>query len=168
VEGLLFAYEHFYGSYDYVGDSRKWYRNEIRVVRNNKNISSYRDAQGFRINGRKLQVMAIPAKVYHYGWVKDPRSQQEKQKSFHKMWHDDEWVKNNVAQADAFDYANIDSLKKFTGTHPLVMKERLARMNWYFEWDQSKKKLPLKESVLKIIEQLTGKRLFEYKNYTPL
>lgn len=168
VEGLLFAYEHFYGSYDYVGDSRKWYRNEIRVVRNNKNISSYRDAQGFRINGRKLQVMAIPAKVYHYGWVKDPRSQQEKQKSFHKMWHDDEWVKNNVAQADAFDYANIDSLKKFTGTHPLVMKERLARMNWHFEWDQSKKKLPLKESVLKIIEQLTGKRLFEYKNYTPL
>src|SRR5688572_3655626 len=35
VDGLLFDYIHFYGSYDYVGDSRKWYRNEIRVVRNN-------------------------------------------------------------------------------------------------------------------------------------
>ncbi|MBI1780261.1 MAG: glycosyltransferase family 2 protein, partial [Sphingobacteriales bacterium] len=25
VDGLLFKYLHFYGSYDYVGDSRKWY-----------------------------------------------------------------------------------------------------------------------------------------------
>ncbi|MEL6923972.1 MAG: glycosyltransferase family 2 protein, partial [Bacteroidota bacterium] len=29
VEGLLFDYQHFYGSYDYVGDSRRWYRKEI-------------------------------------------------------------------------------------------------------------------------------------------
>lgn len=33
VEGLLFNYTHFYGSYDFVGDSRKWYREEIRIVR---------------------------------------------------------------------------------------------------------------------------------------
>src|ERR1035437_3458723 len=26
VEGLLFNYIHFYGSYDYVADSRQWYR----------------------------------------------------------------------------------------------------------------------------------------------
>src|ERR1035437_2435998 len=47
VEGLLFDYTHFYGSYDYVGDSRRWYRNEIRVIRNDKEIRSYKDAQGF-------------------------------------------------------------------------------------------------------------------------
>ncbi len=40
VEGLLFNYTHFYGSYDYVGDSRKWYRKEIRIVRKNKTIRS--------------------------------------------------------------------------------------------------------------------------------
>jgi len=166
VEGLLFGYVHFYGSYDFVGDSRKWYRNEVRIIRNNKSINSYRDAQGFRINGRKLKVKAIAAKVYHYGWVKDPRSQQEKQKSFHKMWHDDEWVKKNVTQADAFDYSAIDSLQKFSGTHPQVMNERLKRMNWRFDWDGNKKKLSVKEKILKTIEQLTGVRLFEYKNYT--
>ncbi|HRC67504.1 MAG TPA: hypothetical protein PK976_06150, partial [Bacteroidales bacterium] len=32
VEGLLFRYLHFYGSYDYIGDSRKWYRHEVRIV----------------------------------------------------------------------------------------------------------------------------------------
>ena len=29
VEGLLFEYLHFYGTYDYVGDSRKWYNREV-------------------------------------------------------------------------------------------------------------------------------------------
>src|SRR5690554_1720846 len=57
VEGLLFGYKHFYGTYDYVADSRKWYRNEIRVIRNNKSIRSYRDAQGFRKDGHKLGVV---------------------------------------------------------------------------------------------------------------
>jgi len=41
VEGLLFKYRHFYGSYDYIGDSRKWYRQEIRIIRNDKSIRSY-------------------------------------------------------------------------------------------------------------------------------
>lgn len=82
------------------------------------------------------------------------------------MWHDDEWVKKNVTQADAFDYSAIDSLQKFTGTHPQVMNERLKRMNWHFDWDSNKKKLSVKEKILKAIEKLTGVRLFEYKNYT--
>ena len=32
VDGLLFKYLHFYGSYDYLGSSSKWYQNEIRVI----------------------------------------------------------------------------------------------------------------------------------------
>ncbi len=166
VEGLLFNYEHFYGSYDYVGDSRTWYRNEIRIVRNDKSIRSYRDAQGFRKNGNKLTVKKIDASVYHYGWVKDPRFQQAKQENFHKMWHNDDWVKEHVAEANAYDYSMIDSLKKFEGTHPAVMAERLKRMNWNFTWDVSQKKFKLKEWLLYTIERTTGVRLFEYKNYT--
>jgi glycosyltransferase involved in cell wall biosynthesis len=166
VEGLLFKYEHFYGSYDYVGDSRTWYRNEIRIIRNDKNIRSYRDAQGFRINDRKLRVKPINAFVYHYGWVKDPRFQQAKQENFHKMWHDDNWVKNNVAEANAYDYAMIDSLQTFKGTHPAVMAQRLKRMNWTFSWDTKQKKFKLKDWLLYTIEKRTGIRLFEYKNYT--
>lgn len=165
VEGLLFKYEHFYGSYDYVGDSRTWYRNEIRIIRNDKRIRSYRDAQGFRKDDRKLNVKPINAYVYHYGWVKDPRFQQAKQENFHKMWHDDEWVKSHVTEADAYDYSMIDSLKPFAGTHPLVMTERLKRMHWNFTWDAGKKKFSLKDGLLYRIEQLTGIRLFEYKNY---
>mgnify|MGYP000016500721 CR=1 FL=1 len=81
VEGLLFNYLHFYGSYDFIGTARKWYRNEIRIIRNNKNISSFRDAQGFRIDNRKLNVKKIAAAVYHYGWVK-PRKTTSKSRNF--------------------------------------------------------------------------------------
>eukprot|EP00919_Chromeraceae_sp_WS-2016_P074801 GHVR01177019.1.p1 GENE.GHVR01177019.1~~GHVR01177019.1.p1 ORF type:complete len:182 (+),score=8.25 GHVR01177019.1:291-836(+) len=55
VEGLLLDYAHFYGSYDYLGDSRTWYRKEIRIIRNDKHIRSYRDAQGFRKEGKKTK-----------------------------------------------------------------------------------------------------------------
>ncbi|MCD6062385.1 MAG: glycosyl transferase, partial [Flavipsychrobacter sp.] len=122
VDGLLFKYLHFYGSYDYVGSSSTWYPNEIRIIRNDKSIYSYRDAQGFRKgNNEKLRVKAIDAYMYHYGWVKDPRAMQRKQEQFNKLWHEDDWVEKNVIKAVEFDYAgNIDALKLFQGTHPKV------------------------------------------------
>lgn len=46
VEGLLFKYHHFWGTYDYIGINRQWYKNEIRVIRNNKQIRSYPHRRG--------------------------------------------------------------------------------------------------------------------------
>jgi hypothetical protein len=165
VEGLLFNYTHFYGSYDYAGDSRMWYRKEIRVIRNDKKIRSYKDAQGFRIDGRKLNVKPVQAYVYHYGWVKNPQAQQAKQMSFNKLWHDDEWMKKNVPDVNEFDYSQIDSLSRFQGTHPEVMQERINKMNWKFSFDPTKKKMSSKKQVLHFIERTFGWRVGEYKNY---
>jgi hypothetical protein len=165
VEGLLFHYTHFYGSYDYVGNSRRWYRNEVRVVRNDKQIRSYRDAMGFRKNDQKLKVKPIDAWMYHYGWVKPPKAQQEKQKSFHKMWHDDKAAEKMAGAADEFDYSQIDSLELFKGTHPSVMNKRLAEKNWSFTFDTSKIKLSLKDKFLMGIEKSTGWRPGEYRNF---
>ena len=165
VEGLLFNYNHFYGSYDYIGDARQWYRKEIRVIRNDKNISSYKDAQGFRKNNEKLNVKAIDAFVYHYGWVKPPEAQQAKQQTFHKLWHTDEWMKKNISQNDKFDYSDIDSLQCFEGKHPKVMQERINKMNWKFSFDPTKKKLSIKLKVLIFIEKNFGWRIGEYQNY---
>ena len=164
VEGLLFKYKHFYGSYDYIADSRSWYRNEIRVIRNDKRIKSYQDAQGFRIENRKLKVKPIEATIYHYGWVKNPIEQQLKQKTFHRYWHPDEWLKKNIKSDNKYDYSNIDSLELFKGTHPSVMIDRIKKMDWEFNYN-GKKKLNLRKNFLYKIEKLTGKRFFEYKNY---
>ena len=165
IDGLLFKYLHFYGSYNYVGNSSTWYNNEIRIVKNNKQIYSYKDAQGFRKNNnQKLHVKAIDAYVYHYGWVKDPRAMQLKQEQFHKLWHDQEWIDKNVIKADTFDYSKIDSLSKFMGTHPKVMLSRIAQKNWEFEFDLSYNKVKLKDKLKRIAYLLFGWEI-GYKNY---
>ena len=168
VEGLLFNYTHFYGSYSYVGNSRRWYRSEVRIIRNDKSIRSYRDAQGFRKNDEKLHVKPIDASIYHYGWVKPPKAQQEKQKSFHKMWHDDKGAEKMSGTADEFDYTQIDSLDLFKETHPAVMQKRIAEKNWEFNFDTSKIKLSLKDKFLLTIEKTSGWRPGEYKNFRVL
>lgn len=165
VEGLLFNYLHFYGSYDYVGDSRKWYRKEIRIVRNDATITSYRDAQGFRKNGEKLKVNPIDAFVYHYGWVKPPQLQQAKLEVFNRLWHDEEWMKKNIRQVDEFDYSKIDSLAQFKDTHPSLMQHRIKNKNWQFTFDPTIKKRSFTLRTLLFFERITGWRIGEYKNY---
>ena len=62
VDGLLFEYKHFYGQYNYIGIGRRWYKNEIRIIKNNKHIRSYKEAQGFRTDtDSKLRVKRTTA-----------------------------------------------------------------------------------------------------------
>jgi coenzyme F420-reducing hydrogenase delta subunit len=166
VDGLLFNYLHFYGSYDYVGDSSKWYPNEIRVVRNNSSIYSFRDAQGFRKgNGEILRVKPIDACIYHYGWVKEPAAMQRKQENFNKYWHEDEWLEKNVAKAAEFDYNNnVSRLTRFDGTHPKVMEERIRLKNWQFDYDISYNRTTGKEKVKSFLKNYFGIDT-SYRNY---
>lgn len=167
VDGLLFNYRHFFGTYDYVGDCRHWYKNEIRVIRNNKLICSYRDAQGFRKSEEKLNVVQVDAEIYHYGWVRHPKFMQEKVNSV-KQFYDG--ISESEAAEKAgqleFDYGgNYDALAKFEGTHPKVMHKRIKRLNWKVEVDLKKINMKFKYRLLYKIEKLFGVRLFEYRNY---
>ena len=171
VEGLLFNYHHFYGSYKYIGDGRKWYSKEIRVIRNNKNIWSYRDAQGFRWkDGRKLKVKLIDACIYHYGWVRNPVEMQKKYADIGKLWNAGEayekWAEDLIQQTREFDYSKIDSLTLFTGTHPGVMKDLVNKENWNLDIDIKKKNFKnRKHRILYFIWRKFGWRPFEYSNY---
>lgn len=165
VEGLVFKYLHFYGTYDYVGDSRQWYNREVRLIRNDKNIRSYKDAQGFRRKGKKLKVKPVNATVYHYGYVKSPHQMLQKQKNTVQYWSDQERWKVALDKAEVFDFSNFDSLEKFTGTHPNVMMPRIATHNWKVDLDIGKKKFSLKDRLLYWFEKRTGIRLFDFKNY---
>jgi hypothetical protein len=167
VDGLLFKYLHFWGSYDYVGASSRWYRNEIRIIRNDKSIFSYKDAQGFRKgNNEKLQVKPLDACIYHYGWVREPKAMQNKALGVTKYWSENGYDENKVVfDENDFDYGQIDVLEKFTGTHPAVMQELIARKNWQFHYDISKNHPAFKDRLKNILEKITGKRFFDYKNY---
>ncbi len=165
VEGLLFNYLHFYGSYDYVGDSRSWYRKEVRIVKPHPQLKSYKDAQGFRKSDKKLKVKAIDATIYHYGWVRHPKFQMAKQLEAHKLWHSDREIAQKFDPERDFDYSQIDSIDHFDGEHPEAIQNRIANMNWKFERDPKIKRFGLKKRFLYLWEKLTGIRIGEYKNY---
>lgn len=178
VEGLVFNYKHFYGSYSYVVEAYShWYMREVRVVRKNKLIRSYKDAQGFRkfdtetptheqlMNGGvKLKVKQVDATMYHYGWVKHPSAQKAKRDSFDQMWHDDEWIKKNNGATDEYDYTSwMNSVAKFTGKHPAVMEPRIKLKNW--DYNPGPHKLTVKERTLKFLMNTFGWNAGEYKNF---
>jgi hypothetical protein len=168
VDGLIFNYLHFYGTYDYVADSRRWYRSEIRIVRNNKLIRSWNDAQGFRWkDARKLTGRFVDASVYHYGWVRPPRKMKEKVEESKKYWSiESKHIKSINQVSDEYDYSEtIDSLVRFKGTHPAVMENRLAQLNWHPEISEKRKKFTPKYFVLYWFEKLFNYRPFENKHF---
>ena len=171
VEGLLFNYHHFYGSYKYIGDGRRWYSKEIRVIRNNKDIRSYRDAQGFRWkDDRKLNVKLIDAYIYHYGWVRNPVTMQKKYADFGKLWNADasyeKWAEEEKKRSGGYDYSDIDSLTFFPGTHPAVMKDLVEKEDWELNINVKRKKFKnTKHRILYFIWRNFGWRPFEYSNY---
>jgi hypothetical protein len=166
IEGLLFKYNHFYGSYDYIAESRRWYRREIRAVKRNLNVRSYKDAQGFRIDNRKIKVKLIDAYINHYGWVKPPHGLLKKKQNFN-LFYDENATTETIPETASFDYGNADRLIYFKGTHPSVMLERIQAVNWKFDFDPTRaaRKLNFRRRLLEKIYQLTGIRIGEYKNY---
>jgi hypothetical protein len=169
VDGLLFNYLHFYGSYDYVGMSPKWYSHEIRAIKNDKTFYSFRDAQGFRKAGNlKLDVKPVDAYVYHYGWVKEPGTMMKKAVNANSFYVDKNILKKLKTKdhdgSSEFDYSSIDSLKLFTETHPKVMEDRIKRKNWSFEHDISYNKLSLRYKGKIFIKKYLGINTY-YENY---
>jgi hypothetical protein len=165
IDGLLFDYLHFYGSYDYVGSSLKWYAHEIRIIKPNRNIYSYLDAQGFRKGkNEKLNVKPVDASIYHYGWVKEPEVMQKKIINSSAYWHSDQWIEKNIAKDNSFDYLSIDQLELFKGTHPKVMQKRIEEKNWAFDYDISFNKVTTKERLKKWLYKYLGINT-SYRNY---
>ncbi len=166
IDGLLFNYNHFYGTYDYLADSRAWYKREVRIIKNKPEIFSYKDAQGFRKhNNQKLSVAQTQASVYHYGWVKHPKLQLEKLKQARKLWHSDDFLEKEYKDELEFDFSSIDSLKRFEGIHPQIMFDRISKKNWTFDFDIKRKKMSLKKRILYWIEKISGWRIGEYRNF---
>jgi hypothetical protein len=165
VLGLVFGYVQFYGSYDYYGDSRRWYNKEIRIIRNDKRIQSFRDAQGFRMGGKRLPSKLIDAKMYHYGWVKNPALMDRKLRTLSTNWMGAA-MKERIANIQGvFNYDEFDSLEKFEGTHPVFMQKRIFEKNWELQVDVTKKRFTPVKYFLYVLEKYTGIRPFTFKNY---
>ena len=187
VEGLLFNYKHFWGDYSHYIVSHAWYPKEIRVIRNNPEIHSWRDAQSFRRipdfdginyfqkeNTYKLTVAEVNACVYHYGWVRPPELMQKKRVSFEThMQGNEKALLNFKEEPEVFNYGNLSKLKVFKETHPEVMKDFIKKFNWEHQLYPDNVKLKkhkhdkIKYLLLSFIEQnvLRGNQIAGFKNY---
>jgi len=164
IQGLLFKYIHFYGSYSVIATSRKWYRNEVRVIKKSSGIRSHNDAQGFRVNLQKPKVQASGARIFHYGWVKPPELMGQKSKLLNRWWHGA--ARDN--EFSHFRYERQYGLKKFTGSHPAIMKDLVASQTWEYDPKRSLNDWTIRDLNLlasDIFERLTHYRIGEYKPY---
>src|SRR2546429_843194 len=170
VEGLLVDYHHFYGDFDTIATDRHWYRREVRAIRLDRGIRSYRDAQGFRVGreeGRR-RARVRGARMFHYGWARPPQSMRHKLVASQEVFVEQaDRIAARVADQQALYWT--PRLRRFTGSHPLAVEAwiaarraaaagpgvgplrlKLARLRRYLsDW----------------FERLTGARLFEYRNY---
>jgi len=178
VDGFLFNYHHFWGDYDHYLPTHSWYKNEIRIIRNNKSIYSYKDAQSFRKNeDEKLNVLSIKPYIYHYGWVRPPHVMQSKRKEQESMHHGIDKIQSEYElKTNEFDYGYLGAIPVFTKNHPLVMKELIAKLFWKSKLNYTQKRKlnrpkmkheKLKYKVLTFIENRFngGKSIFGYSNW---
>jgi len=171
VEGLLFDYVHFYGSYDLYQIAHNWYAHEVRIVRNSAGVRSWESAQGFRIDTRKLRVVPAKAKIYHYGWVRPPVSMMKKQIALATVHRDKNWVEKRYPDNEAeFDFGSLKTCRPFTSTHPKVMRDRIDTMKWTAKpgkpniKDHKHDRLWVR--ALTFLENhILHRKLGEYKNY---
>src|SRR2546425_9436971 len=133
VEALAFDYIHFYGNRNTYAWSPRWYRSEVRILRNT--IPAWGPEGLFFVvlethkKGRYPRAAHTGASIYHYGWVKT-----ETQLNLRKQQVGRYWTDKTPSQTVL---ANIDpqTLHPFVGTHPREVRDFLPPATGLFQPD---------------------------------
>lgn len=179
VEGLLFDFLNFYGSYNYLNGSRYQHTKEIRVFRNGLGVFSYRDSQGFRRyanpeqkasghKGLKLRVRHVGVPVYHYSYVRPPQEMLQKARIFAYYYMDETQHAKLFESRETHDYYGIERVIPFTKTHPAIMSEWIENGNYEFDPTKLTGKMSLKMRIAYLADSISGRRVGEYRNYNLL
>jgi hypothetical protein len=176
VDGLLFNYVHFWGDYQHTITTHGLIPDEIRIIRNGIGCYSYKDAVSFRKgNNEKLNVVKIPARIFHYGYLRPPEIMGRKTRVQHAI-HSGKKEAFEQQSAPIYSWGPLGGMEKFKGTHPSVMQEWINKFNWQAALDYRQpdlfeksphKHLRTKYRVLTWIEKNLngGQQIFGFKNY---
>jgi glycosyltransferase involved in cell wall biosynthesis len=172
VDGLVFEYLHFYADYDHYQTAHNWYRREVRIVRSGRGIRSWKSAQGFRHrDGRKLRVVPAGARIFHYGWVRPPRRMTRKARALAEVHLGAAGARAYVPDIEQdFDFGQLHGRARFTGTHPAVMRERIAACDWQALPTATRQKhdRPSVRLLSWLENRVLGFRIGEHRNYVLL
>ena len=168
VEGLLVDYLHFYGGFDTIATSRRWYRREVRCVRLGRDIHPFQGAQGFRVGpgNRRIRARVTGAAMFHYGWARPARAIREKHEVSKVIYP---WSRERSAREQASGRLEwIPLLRPFAAEHPGAARAWVAERAHDPERIIGPRRFRpehLRFYVSDWIERLTGVRLFEFRNY---
>jgi len=170
VEGLLVDYLHFYGGFDTVATSRRWYRREVRCVRLGKgrDIRPYQGAQGFRVGDgyRRIRARVTGAEMFHYGWARPARAIKQKLEISKTIYP---WGRERLDEELQRRFLEwIPLLRPFTGEHPRAAREWIAARTHDPDRIIGPRHFKLEHLRFYLsdwIERLTGARVFEFRNY---
>jgi glycosyl transferase family 2 len=134
IKGLLFRYLHFIA--DYWSTNPWFYHKAVRIIRNNGEIESCGDAVGFHFTRTQQYLQSGPkewlahsgARMFHYGWVKDPKTMLEKKREQASVYHGSNLPPAAAKElsGETFRFVDYAVLKEFSGSHPAVMHGRIA------------------------------------------
>ena len=166
VEALAFDYLHFYGNANTYAWSPRWYRSEVRVIRNTIPAWSS-EALFFNVvvghkKSRYPRAAHTGATIYHYGWARSQAQMNLKTFAIGKYWD------KKFKPPASVDYAQIDpaTLKLFSGTHPKAVQDWLPKVGGRFQADPDYKlsSREKKHRFMLKLEQWFGLR-FNKKHY---
>jgi hypothetical protein len=136
VLGFTFRYLHFYG--DYRSTNPWFYHRAVRVIRNDGQVESCGDAVGFWLKAdrgylqtvHRDRVQPSGGTIYHYGWVKQPKTLLEKFRYQVARHHGDQPgpEQARMLAKDEYEFEDYRIMKTFSGAHPSVMADRVKRM----------------------------------------
>jgi glycosyltransferase involved in cell wall biosynthesis len=164
IEALAFDYLHFYGNANTTVCSPRWYRSEVRILRNT--IPAWGPKGLFfvvldsALRGHYPRAAHTGATIYHYGWVKSEAQMNLKVTSVRKFWNDQPSPGKNFSRIDAA------TLKPFTGAHPQVIQPWLPKADGIFKADPDYRltQRDKKHRFMMTLEQWFGFR-FNKKHY---
>ena len=146
-KAMMFEFLHFEKNYSKLkktySEGFEAYEREIRAFKNDGNVFSHGDAMGFAYKDRQRDLKSVPellylsrANIFHYGYVKDPKTMLEKKlylKEFYfsdpSFTEDQKKIENGKIRSKGDQYKYIRQLNDFAGIHPTSMLAKIKDFN---------------------------------------
>ena len=176
VEGFILPFFHFWGGYNYIRNTRRIHKHEIRIFRTGLGVRSFRDSQGFRKfssienynsgteAGEKLFVKKIDAAIFHYNGVRPPNLFRKKAEEMGSFYKNENEVREEL-NARNYNWDDVDRVELFSKPHPALMQSKVNAQDWKYVYNPAKSVWKTKDKLLQPIEDFLGFKFGEYKNY---
>ncbi len=163
VEAVLVDYLHFYGAFDRIAVNRHWYRREVRALRLDADLRSFRDAQGFRAGdaARRPRARRSGALMFHYGWARPPAAIARRRVADRAIFGE-----GRGPGGDEPVLPWTWGLRRFTGAHPAAAADWIAgRLHERTPLGPRSMRGQWRFALSDVVERLTGWQPFPYRNY---